>query len=359
MKNIKFNDENFLKNFLICFYYKIIETNDLNNFENSSNKWIKYILESNNKNSEKVLKIIKNHKESKFWFTSFIGFFYQLGIGCDIDKEKALTLYFLSINNEIENDSSYNEDFNKLCLIEDFDYSFISLRNKNIIIGKYLLSLFYYKDIILDINYKQNKLAMSLKLAKKGDLEAQYNLAICYMDGKGVRKDKKKALKWFLKSENKYFKIILNKNEREFKRILKLAIENDSTAQNNMGNFYNRIGFCYANGIGTAKDNKKAFEWYTKSAIAGCANGQCNLGFCYANGIGTAKDDNKAFEWYLKSAENEFEIAQNYIGDCYNYGIGTDKDKDKAIYWYKKALDNGIREAKDKLDYIYWMIIED
>ncbi|GBC26720.2 Sel1 repeat family protein [Rhizophagus irregularis DAOM 181602=DAOM 197198] len=79
---------------------------------------------------------------------------------------------------------------------------------------------------------------MSLKLAKKGDLEAQYNLAICYMDGKGIRKDKKKALKWFLKSENKYFKIILNKNEREFKRTLKLAIENDSTAQNNMGTFY-------------------------------------------------------------------------------------------------------------------------
>ncbi|CAB5363955.1 unnamed protein product [Rhizophagus irregularis] len=232
------DDENFLKNFLKDFYYKIIITNDFNNFEISSNEWIKYILESNNKNPEKVLKIMENHKESKFWFTSFIGFFYQLGIGCDIDKEKAMNLYFLSINNEIENDSSFNEDFDKLCIINDFDYSFVSLRNKNIIIGKYLLSLFYYKDIILDINYKQNKLAMSLKLAKKGDLEAQYNLAICYMDGKGIRKDKKKALKWFLKSENKYFKIILNKNEREFKRTLKLAIENDSTAQNNMGTFY-------------------------------------------------------------------------------------------------------------------------
>ncbi|PKY44559.1 HCP-like protein [Rhizophagus irregularis] len=348
MKNINNfrDDEYFLKIFLKDLYYKIIETNDFNNFEKSSNEWIKYILESNNKNSEKVLKIMENHKESKFWFTSFIGFFYQLGIGCDIDKEKALNLYFLSINNEIENDSSYNEDFNKLCLIEDFDYSFVSLRNKNIIIGKYLLSLFYYKDIILDINYKQNKLAMSLKLAKKGDLEAQYNLAICYMDGKGVRKDKKKALKWFLKSENKYFKIILNKNEREFKRILKLAIENDSTAQNNMGNFYKY-------GKGTDRNEKKAFEWYTKSAIAGCANGQYNLGVCYENGIGTAKDDNKAFEWYLKSAEAENEMAQNNLGIYYRHGKGTDKNEIKAFEWILKSATAGYPNGQYNLGFCY------
>src|ERR1700733_11922581 len=99
---------------------------------------------------------MENHKESKFWFTSFIGFFYQFGIGCNLDKEKALEFYLLAINNEIEK-VSLNEDFNKLYSVEKNENL---LRNINIIIGKYLLSLFYYKDIISDINYKNKFIAL-------------------------------------------------------------------------------------------------------------------------------------------------------------------------------------------------------
>ncbi|RIA89658.1 hypothetical protein C1645_824543 [Glomus cerebriforme] len=182
---------------------------------------------------------MENHEKSKFWFTSFMGFFYQL-------------------------------DYDRLYLIEEINDSFDSLRDKNIIIGKYLLSLFYYRDIILDINY-ENELLNLQKFAKSGDLEAkynlairyqngigtkidykkafklflstakknnsdaQYNLAICYMDGNGTHKDKKEALKWFLKSEypaNKMKSIFtkIKSEKREFEKILKLAIANDSKA---------------------------------------------------------------------------------------------------------------------------------
>ena len=82
---------------------------------------------------------MENHKENKFWFSSFIGFFYQLGIGCNLDRKKALELYLLAINNEIEQDF-LNEDFIQLHLIEEN-----LLRYENIIIGKYLLSLFIIK----------------------------------------------------------------------------------------------------------------------------------------------------------------------------------------------------------------------
>src|SRR2546430_1981749 len=79
------NDENFLKKILKDFYNKIIETNDFNNFEEISIEWIKNNLKINdNKNPKKILELMKNHEESKILFTSFIGFFYQLGIGCDI-----------------------------------------------------------------------------------------------------------------------------------------------------------------------------------------------------------------------------------------------------------------------------------
>ncbi|PKC63578.1 HCP-like protein [Rhizophagus irregularis] len=89
-----------------------------------------------------------------------------------------------------------------------------------------------------------------------------------------------------------------------------------------------------------------------KSAIAGCAEGQCNLGCCYGNGIGTDKNIEKSFIWYLKSAEGGNATAQHYIGDCYYYGIGINKNNDEAINWYRKASYNGVEEAKNKLNNI-------
>lgn len=61
-----------------------------------------------NKKSENILKIMENLKESKFWFTSLMGFFYQIGIKCDLNKDKVLKIYFLSIKNEIENDTFFH-----------------------------------------------------------------------------------------------------------------------------------------------------------------------------------------------------------------------------------------------------------
>lgn len=99
-------------------------------------------------------------------------------------------------------------------------------------------------------------------------------------------RNKKRAIKWFLRSESKYFKIIQNKDEKkEFKRNLKLAIANDSIAQNIIGNFY-RI-------------DKYGCKWYIKSVNVGCKDEKNNLGYCYEIGD---KDDKKAFEWYIKSA---------------------------------------------------------
>ncbi|RIA84020.1 hypothetical protein C1645_785083 [Glomus cerebriforme] len=50
---------------------------------------------------------MKNHEQSKSWFTSLIGFFYQFGIGCNLDREKAKESYELAIKNEIENKISF------------------------------------------------------------------------------------------------------------------------------------------------------------------------------------------------------------------------------------------------------------
>src|SRR5438034_3267327 len=126
---------------------------------------------------------MQNHKETKFWFTSIIGFFYQYGIGCDIEKNKALELYLLAVGNE----KSLNQKFTNVYLLEKDDNEFDTMKNINIIVGKYLLSFFYYKDIILD----------KLKLSKY--LES---LGFCYQFGQGVTKNHNKAFELYFKSAN-------------------------------------------------------------------------------------------------------------------------------------------------------------
>jgi hypothetical protein len=136
------NDESFLKKFLIDIYYKIIDVEDFSNFEIILSEFIIYI----DKNVKTILELMKNHKESETWFSSIIGFFYQHGIGCDNDKNKEFELYLLAVNNE----KSSSLKFTRLRSLEEENVNeFDILKSFNIIIGKYLLSLFYYRDIIL------------------------------------------------------------------------------------------------------------------------------------------------------------------------------------------------------------------
>ncbi|CAB4398201.1 unnamed protein product [Rhizophagus irregularis] len=277
--NISKSDENLLKEFVRDFYHKILEIKDFHNtFENNLCDWIKNI--SKNKT---ILKLMQYHKENSY-FTSIIGFFYQHGINCIIDRNKALELYLLAVNNE---NSLKQKCINSNLLNGNNDEFYDTLQYINVIIGKCLLSLFYYKDIILDDRVKY------FESARKGDSIAQYNLGYCYQYGKGIAIDYNEAFKWYTKSAN----------------------NGCAEGQNNLGNFY-----FYGRGI--TIDYKKAFELYFKSAKNGYNLGQYNLGYCYQYGKGVRKNYNKAFKWYSRSANNGCALAQNNLGNCYYYGRG-------------------------------------
>src|SRR3954454_16558006 len=134
------SDEIFLKEFSKDFHQNIININDCSTFQNTLSEWIKNI-------DKNILELMQNHNGNDFWFSSIIGFFYQYGIGCEVDENLALELYLLAVNNE----EPSNKKYIKLHLLKENDDEFNILQGINTIIGKYLLSLFYYKDIILDI----------------------------------------------------------------------------------------------------------------------------------------------------------------------------------------------------------------
>lgn len=141
--------------------------------------------------------------------------------------------------------------------------------------------------------------------ADQGLASAQFNLGVCYANGRGVIKSQTEAVKWFRLA----------------------AVQGYVKAQNN-------LGFCYAYGQGITKDEAEAFKWYRLAAEQRYVKAQFSLGLCYENGHGVSKDPTEAVKWFRLAAEQRYANAQFHLGLCYDYGRGVPKDEDEAIKWY-------------------------
>ena len=145
-----------------------------------------------------------------------------------------------------------------------------------------------------------------------------------YYFGRGVKKDSKKAYKYFLDA----------------------AKYKDEYAETYLGLFYDK-------GIAVRKNYEMAYQWYYKAAIKGNAFAQYSLGVLYSEGNGVIKDYNKAFMWFQKSAENDYVGAYYQLGRAYYNGLGVDKDEEKAFKWHKKAAENNLPASQYALSLMY------
>jgi len=118
------------------------------------------------------------------------------------------------------------------------------------------------------------------ELSEQGNAEAQYNLAILYRQGKGVKQDKKLALEWFEKS----------------------AAQGLASAEYYLGNLYDT-------GDTVTRDPAIAVQWYKKAAEKGNPMAQSNLGVAYANGEGVGQDIVKAYVWFSLAASQGLTAA--------------------------------------------------
>ena len=114
------------------------------------------------------------------------------------------------------------------------------------------------------------------------------------------------------------------------------------------------LGKMYGNGLGTDKDDEKAFQWYKKGAEAGDAEAMYRTGACYYSGYGVAEDEDEAVKWCKKGAENGNADAMNMLGGFYELGAGVEPDMDEAVYWYKKGAELGCVEAMSNLGSCYY-----
>lgn len=166
-----------------------------------------------------------------------------------------------------------------------------------------------------------------LKLAEKGDAEAQYVLGEFYYDGINVKKDLDEAVKYFTESmKNGYIDSI------------------------------SALGVCYYYNNSMNLGIKKAVKLFLQAAEMNEPRAQMFLGMCYKDGIGIEKNIKKSNEFYNKAIEgyttrcNKGDpFAQYRLGLLYYYGDGVELNIDLAKKLFTDAAEQGYKPAIDIL----------
>ncbi len=149
------------------------------------------------------------------------------------------------------------------------------------------------------------------------------------------------------------------------------------------------LAYFYMHGLGTTKDEKLAFEWYSRAKELGNTNsltelanfykngrvvdvdivkaydlskeaadlinpiGMTQLAHFYANGIVVQKDLKKAFELVKNAAVLHNPQAMHQLGVYYRKGLGTFKNDKEAFSWINKSAEMGNSDAMIELVEMY------
>lgn len=191
---------------------------------------------------------------------------------------------------------------------------------------------------------EQNMTATSelLQQANAGNAKAQFELALCYVGGKGIEQSKELSLEWTLKSAEQGYL------EAQFALGLYHLWGVDTRIQFDkfimQGLIFTSSAFDLSIGLARLDKFKKgnpklAFKWFSQAAKQHHAESYHCLGMCYKNSWGTESNAKFEFSSFKKSAELDFSDAYYPLAYCYYHAIGTEKNDELAFSWATKAVD--------------------
>ncbi|UAL08261.1 MAG: sel1 repeat family protein [Candidatus Methanogranum gryphiswaldense] len=166
---------------------------------------------------------------------------------------------------------------------------------------------------------KDHKIALSYctVCAEKGNIDSMSTIGFMYLMGKGVSKDKEKAMYWLKKAAD------LGSGEAMYR----------------IGSMYEE-GLCF-----TEPDLKEAAKWYTFSASAGNKDGQYSMAaFCCAQKT-KYYDPKRAAQLFQAAADQGHIEAAYQIGMTYAFGEGAKRDTGLAIKYLEMACEGGSQQA--------------
>lgn len=194
---------------------------------------------------------------------------------------------------------------------------------------------------------------LALKSAKQELPEGLDLLGDCYRFGKGTEINEKKAFECYEKAAKEdytnaigdlgecYLKGIgVEQDEEKGLDLLEEAADRDfDPAVKNLADYYLDKG-----------NEEKAFALYKRGAKLENDDSQVMLGLCYLQGIGTSKDEHKAYKLIQEIAvKYDNGEALYWMGWFYANGVVVGKDPETAEMYYQKALENGYVEPRSEI----------
>lgn len=170
-----------------------------------------------------------------------------------------------------------------------------------------------YRTILTDNPAKAEK--QLYKLAKKGDLDA-------------------------LSALNDYYEKCVTeaKTPKESSKIRQKALKAALLgAAQNSPYWLIVAGEMYRYGVGTEKNEKKAFSYYEKAAALGDVDGIVKVGRAWMNGIGVPADYQKSLYYFERAAAQDNPEAMVLTAYQYENGKGVDVNFEKSLEWLARA----------------------
>ena len=158
-----------------------------------------------------------------------------------------------------------------------------------------------------------------MKLAQRGNVDAQFEAGARLAEGRGVTRDAKAAAVWFEKA----------------------ASQGLAPAQY-------RLGTLLEKGIGVPRDIAMAKVWYQRAAEQGHGGAMHNLAVLVADGNGGKPDYAGAKTWFSNAAEHGVRDSQFNLAILYARGLGVGQDLVKSYVWFTLAANQGDEDAAKK-----------
>lgn len=199
------------------------------------------------------------------------------------------------------------------------------------------LAEIYEEGTIVPQNYKE-AYKWYRQLAEDDDAEALYKMGLYYLEGKGVKQNREKAISLIRKSAEQGYKPAQRKLEKLDNAFgAEIIKTHNKNAKKGGPDAQVAIGNLYSIGSWGRKNPRAAFFWYLRAAKQGDRTGKILVADCYFRGKGVKQDYKEAVKWYEQS---ELEYVGNDTDDvkralvrlaqCYQEGLGVDKDLEKA-----------------------------
>ncbi len=152
---------------------------------------------------------------------------------------------------------------------------------------------------------------------KRGDKNAIYMRAMCFLLGRGTKQDVAQGMSLLRKNAEDGHGVSINKMAR-------ITSGEERVRQNG------RLVRDYIN-------EAEGFQWAKDAAELGYPESMTLLGAMYIGGKGTTTDNTQGISWLEKAAQQGYARAQGMLGLCYKQGKGVEMDLAMARTWLEKA----------------------